>query len=72
MAKSRYGDELRQSLKEPEWRAKPTDKDYRAAERLLNDFGVTMVDGLPEFDTVIQLQNFTKNTINDYLEGLAI
>ena len=72
MARSKCDDELRQTLKEQEWKTKPTDKDYKRAKKLLSDFGVTIEDDLPEFNSIIQLQNFTKSAIRDYLEGLAI
>ena len=71
MAKVSYNDPLNQSLKEPKWKSKPTDADYVDAKRLLRDFGIIEVD-MPKFDNMAQLQRFTKNTINNYLEDRMI
>ena len=65
MAIPKYDDNLRQTLKEVEWKKKPSRMDYKNAKKLFEDFKIDKE--IPEFNTVLELQRFTKSEVTKKL-----
>ena len=64
-----YNDSLSQTIRNTDCKIEPSKEDYQYVEGMFRDFGIKDVN-VPEFDTISQLQRFTKNTINEYLNNL--
>ena len=65
MAIPKYDNNIRQLLKEKEWREKPSRMDYRNAEKLFKDFEIDKE--IPKFSTVLELQRFIKDSVDKKL-----
>ena len=61
----KYDDNLRQTLKEKEWKEKPSKMEYKKAKKLFEDFKIEKE--IPEFNTMLELQRFTKAAVEKKL-----